>query len=287
MTVMFGAGSAADVTARYLADGMSKLLSVPVPVVNRTGGGGAIGYSHLKQQKPDGHSIIWNSNSISTTYHSGTLPFDYKEFDAVARVSVETPALAVRTDAPWKTLQELLQYAKENPSKVRVGNSGTGSHTHFSAAALFTLGGAKAIDVPFGEGQAMVNLLGGRIEAVVQMPAALVAQVKGGDLRVLAVMGPKRDPIFPDVPTAAELGLPLSFDLWRGIATPKGVPKPVIAKLEDAIKRTVESKAFKDAGVAIGFTPAFLPANEFHNLIANDDTRLAQVMADLGLKKSK
>jgi tripartite-type tricarboxylate transporter receptor subunit TctC len=287
MTVMFGAGSAADVTARYLADGMSKFLSVPVPVVNRTGGGGAIGYSHLKQQKPDGYSIIWNSNSISTTYHSGTLPFDYTEFDAIARVSVETTALAIRADAPWKTLPELLHFAKENPSKVRVGNSGTGSHTHYSAAALFTLGGAKAIDVPFGEGQAMVNLLGGRIEAVVQMPAALVAQVKSGDLRVLAVMGSKRDPIFPDVPTASELGFPLSFDLWRGIATPKGTPKPVIAKLEDAVKRTVESKAFKDAGVAVGFTPAFLPAHEFHKVIASDDTRLAQVMADLGLKKSR
>jgi tripartite-type tricarboxylate transporter receptor subunit TctC len=287
MTVMFGAGSAADVTARYLADGMSKILNVPVPVVNRTGGGGAIGYNHLKQQKPDGHSIIWNSNSISTTYHSGTLPFDYTEFDAIARVSVETPALAVRADAPWKTLAELIVFAKQNPSKVRVGNSGTGSHTHFSAAALFALGGAKAIDVPFGEGQAMVNLLGGRIEAVVQMPAALVAQVKSGDLRVLTVMGPKRDPIFPDVPTASELNFPLSFDLWRGIATPKETPKPVIAKLEDAIKRTVESKAFKDAGVAVGFTPAFLPANEFQKVIAGDDTRLAQVMADLGLKKSK
>ena len=90
MTVMFGAGSAADVTARYLADGMARLLGVPVPVVNRTGGGGAIGYSHVKKQKPDGYSIIWNSNSISSTYHSGTLPFDYTAFDAVARVSVET-----------------------------------------------------------------------------------------------------------------------------------------------------------------------------------------------------
>src|SRR5262252_9157697 len=104
MTVMFGAGSAADVTARQLADGMAKSLEVPVPVVNRTGGGGAIGYSHVQQQKPDGHSIIWNSNSISTNYHSGILSFDYKAFDAVARVSVETPVIAVRSDSPWKTL---------------------------------------------------------------------------------------------------------------------------------------------------------------------------------------
>src|SRR5215475_13086845 len=88
MTVMFGAGSAADVTARYLADGMARRLNVPVPVVNRTGGGGAIGYSYVQKQPPDGYSIIWNSNSISTTFHSGTLPFDYKAFEAVARVSV-------------------------------------------------------------------------------------------------------------------------------------------------------------------------------------------------------
>ena len=228
---MFGAGSAADVTARYLADGMAKTLGVPVPVVNRTGGGGAIGYSHVKQQKPDGHSIIWNSNSISTNYHSGILSFDYKAFDAVARVSVETPVIAVRADSPWKTLQEFIDYAKANPGKVRIGNSGTGSHTHFAASALFLTGGAKVIDVPFGEGQAIVNLLGSRIEGVVQLPAALVAHVKSGDVRVLAVLGSERDPVFPDVPTAKELGFPVALDMWRGIAVPKGTPKPVIAKL--------------------------------------------------------
>src|SRR5438874_8387834 len=119
MTVMFGAGSAADVTARYLADGMARRLNVPVPVVNRTGGGGAIGYSHVQKQRPDGYSIIWNSNSISTTYHSGTLPFDYKAFEAVARVSVETPVIVVRADSPWMTLKDLVEYAKANPGKVR------------------------------------------------------------------------------------------------------------------------------------------------------------------------
>src|SRR6266851_3459869 len=285
MTVMFGAGSAADVTARYLADGMAKLLGVPVPVMNRTGGGGAIGYSHVSRQKPDGHSIIWNSNSISSTYHSGTLPFDYTAFDAVARVSVETPAIAVRSDAPWKTLKELIDHAQANAGKVRIGNSGTGSHTHFSASALFATGGAKIIDVPFGEGQAVVNLLGSRIEGVVQLPAALVSHVKSGDLKVLAVLGSKRDPVFPDVPTANELGYAVTLDMWRGIAAPKGVPRPTIVKLQDAIKRTVESQPFKDAGTAIGFMPAYLSADDFSKEIANDDAKLAQLMTELGLKK--
>jgi tripartite-type tricarboxylate transporter receptor subunit TctC len=285
MTVMFGAGSAADVTARYLADGMAKVLNVPVPVVNRTGGGGAIGYSHVKQQKPDGHAIIWNSNSISSTYHSGILPFDYSAFDAVARVSIETPAIAVRSDAPWKTLKELLDYAKENPGKVRIGNSGAGSHTHFSASALFAVAGAKEVDVPFGEGQAVVNLLGSRIEGVVQLPAALVSHVKSGDLRVLAVLGSKRDPIFPEAPTANELGYNVTLDMWRGIAVPKGVPKSIIAKLQDSIRKTVDSQPFKDAGKAIGFMPAYLPADEFGKVIATDDAKLAQLMTDLGLEK--
>jgi tripartite-type tricarboxylate transporter receptor subunit TctC len=283
MTVLFGAGSAADVTARHLADGMAKLLGAPVPVVNRTGGGGAIGYTHVSKQKPDGHSIIWNSNSISSTYHSGVLSFDYTAFDAVARVSLETPAIAVRADAPWKSLPELIVHAQSNPGKVRIGNSGTGSHTHFSAATLFTSSGAKVIEVPFGEGQAVVNLLGSRIEGVVQLPAALVPHVKNGDLRVLAVLGSARDPVFPDVPTAAELGYEVSLDMWRGIAVPKGTPTPIIVSLQDAIEKTVHSQSFTDAGKALGFTPAYLPADGFGKLIASDDAKLAQLMVDLGL----
>jgi tripartite-type tricarboxylate transporter receptor subunit TctC len=285
MTVMFGAGSAADTTARELAKGMEKVLGVPVPIVNRTGGGGAIGYSYVQQQKPDGYSIIWNSNSVSTNYHAGIMAFDYKAFDAVARVSVETPAIAVRADAPWKNLKELVSFAKANPGKVRIGNSGTGSHTHFVASALFGSSDAKITNVPFTEGQAVVNLLGSRIEGVVQLPAALVPHVKSGDLRVLAVLGDKRDPVFPDVPTAKELGFSVSLDMWRGIAVPTGTPKPIIAKLQDAIKASVESQSFKDAGKTIGFVPAYLPAQDFAKLIATDDTRLAQLMDDLGLKK--
>src|SRR5688500_1129586 len=95
MTVLFGAGSAADTTARELAKGMESRLSAPVPVVNRPGGGGAQGYTHVSQQKPDGFAIIWNSNSISTNFHSGTLSFNYEAFKPVARVSIELPAIAV------------------------------------------------------------------------------------------------------------------------------------------------------------------------------------------------
>ncbi len=99
MTVLFPAGSSADVTARLLAQGMTKQLGANVIVVNRPGAGGAIGYKYVASQKPDGYSLVWNSNSISTTYHSGQLAFDYHAFDPVARVLVESPVIAVRADA--------------------------------------------------------------------------------------------------------------------------------------------------------------------------------------------
>ena len=286
MTVMFGAGSASDVTARQLADGMAKVLGVPVRVVNRTGGGGALGYVHVSQQKPDGHAIVWNSNSISTTFHAGTLAFDYKAFESVAQVTVENPALAVRATSPWKTLKELVDHARANPEKVRVGNSGTGSHTHIASVALFAAGSAKVVPVPFGTGQAVVNLLGDRIEVAVQFPQAVIPHVRNGDLRVLAVLGSKRDPSFPDVPTAREQGYTVALDLWRGIAVPKGTPRPVIAILQDAVQKTVESPEFQAAGKNIGFTPAYLPAEAFDKVIAEDDKRLADIMKEIGLKKN-
>jgi tripartite-type tricarboxylate transporter receptor subunit TctC len=285
MTVMFGAGSASDITARHLAEGMAKNLGAPVPVVNRTGGGGALGYTHVSQQKPDGYTIVWNSNSISTTYHSGTLSFDYKAFDPVARVTVENPVLAVKANSPWKTLKELVDHAKANPEKVRVGNSGTGSHTHIASVALFNAADSKITPVPFGAGQAVTNLLGDRIEAIVQFPQAVVPHIKSGDLRALAWLGSERDPILPDVKSAQEQGYKVSLDMWRGIAVPKGTPKPIIARLQDAIKKTVESKEFGDAGKNLGFTPAYLSADAFGKVIASDDQRLAEVMAQIGMKK--
>src|SRR2546426_1962975 len=115
ITVLFPAGSSADVTARLLADGMSKQLGAKVIVFNRPGAGGAIGYKYVAAQKPDGYSVVWNSNSVSTTYHSGMMPLDYRAFDAVARVLVESPVIAVHGEAKWKTLIQLGGDAKSRP----------------------------------------------------------------------------------------------------------------------------------------------------------------------------
>ena len=207
MTVNFPAGSSADVTARLLAEGMTKHLGANVIVVNRPGAGGAIGYRYVAAQKPDGYSLIWNSNSISTTYHSGQLAFDYQAFDPVARVLVESPVVAVRGDARWKTLPDLVADAKARPGAITVGNSGIGSHTHISSVALFQAAGAKVVDVPYAAAQTVPNLLGGHVDVLVQLPGALAAQVKSGNVRLIAAIMSSRDPALPDVPTAKEQGI--------------------------------------------------------------------------------
>jgi tripartite-type tricarboxylate transporter receptor subunit TctC len=285
ITVLFPAGSSADVTARLLADGMSRFLGQRVLVVNRPGAGGAIGYKYVAAQKPDGYSMVWNSNSISTTFHSGQLNFDYRAFDAVARVLSESVVVAVRTDSPWRTLHELIAEARAKPKVVTVGHSGVGSHTHLSAAALFRAAGAEVNEVPFAAAQVVPSVLGGHVNSVVQFPAALAAPMKQGQLRLLVALTQNRDPAWPDVPTARELGLDVALDAWRGIAVPRGTPPSVIGALESAIRRTAESAEFTSAAQNVGVRPAFLPADVFSSLIAREDAELSRLMQMIGLKK--
>jgi len=286
MTVLFPAGTSADVTARVLADGMGRQLLTNVLVVNRPGAGGAIGYKYAAAQAADGYHMVWNSNSISTAFHSGMMSIDYRAFDPVARVLVETPLLVVKADAPWKDLRDFVAYAKTNPATVTVGNSGAGSHTHFSAVMLFKAAGVNVIDVPFGAAQVVPSLLGNHVNSVMQLPGAMATHVKSGSLRVLAALSAKRDPAFPDVATASEQGVNVAADAWRGIAVPKGTPRPVIAKLEDAIRKTVASAEFIKASESLSVAPAFLAADDFGRLMAKEDAELAQIMQSLGLKKT-
>jgi tripartite-type tricarboxylate transporter receptor subunit TctC len=285
ITCLFPAGSSADVTARILADGMSKHLGQRVLVVNRPGAGGAIGYKYVASQKPDGYALVWNSNSISTTHHSGQLPFDYRSFDAVARVLSESVVLAVKSDARWKSLADLVAEAKGKPKAISVGHSGIGSHTHISLAALFNAAGVQVNEVPFGAAQVVPSLLGAHVDAVVQFPGALAAPMKQGQARLLVSLTQNRDPAWPEVPTARELGFDAALDAWRGIAVPAGTPTPVIALLEGSIRKTVESDEFRKASEKLGVRPAFLPAAEFSDLIAKEDASLSRLMQLIGLKK--
>jgi len=285
ITVLFPAGSSADVTARMLADGMSRNLGQRVLVVNRPGAGGAIGYKYVASQKPDGYSLVWNSNSISTTYHSGQLGFNYSAFDAVARVLSESVVVAVRSDAPWRTLNDLLQEAKAKPKAVSIGHSGVGSHTHISLAALVSAAGVEMNEVPFAAAQVVPSLVGGHVSAVVQFPGALAAPLKQNQIRLLASLTQNRDPAWPEVPTARELGVNVTLDAWRGIAAPRGTPPQVVRQLESAIRITASSSEFVSQSEKLNVRPAFLPAEEFSALVAKEDAELSRLMQQIGLKK--
>lgn len=286
ITVLFPAGSSADITARLLAQGMAKNLKANVITVNRPGAAGAIGYKYVVGQKPDGYSLVWNSNSISTAYHSGQMSFDYHAFDPVARVLVEPPLLVVRADGKWKTLKDLIADAKRYPGKMTVANSGTGSHTHIAAVALFRAAGVDVIHVPYGATQVVPNVLGGYVDTMMQLPGAVAGHIQAGKLRVLAILTAKRDPTMPDVPTAKEQGYDVAMEAWRGIAVPKGTPKPVIAMLEAAIRKTAESPEFIASSEKLYVHPAFMPAAEFGAQIAKEDVEMANILKLVGLKKS-
>jgi len=283
--VLFPAGTSADVTARVLAEGMGRQLGTQIVVVNRPGGGGAVGFKYAVQQAPDGHHLVWSSNAISTTFHTGMLPFDYKSFVPVARVQIETPLLFVRGEAPWKSLREILQQAKAKPGTLTIGNSGFGSHTHLSSVWLFKAGGYQVVDVPFGAAQVVPSLLGGHVDAVVQLPGALAGSLKAGTVRALVAMSGARDPFFPQVPTAREQGMDISAELWRGVTAPKGTPPHIVARLEDAIRKTVVCLDDAPTTEKLLVAPAFLPAPEFGKVIAREDAEIARTVKALGIRQ--
>lgn len=285
LTVLFGAGSAADLLARRLAELAGRDLGQPVPVVNRTGAGGALGYAHVKGQSPDGYAVVWNSNSVSTAYHAGNMKFDYTAFAGVAALTSEPVSLAVKVDAPWKDIRDLLAHAKAHPGQVRLGNSGRGSFTHLMAVALENRTGVKLTHVPFGRELAVTTVLGEKIEASVQLPAEIMTQVTGRQVRVLAITGDKRLASLPDVPTLKESGVDLTMSLWRGIAVPKGTPEAVIARLEHAFTRAAQSAEFREFAARMGAVVEVRSARDFDAFIARDDRDIAALMEQIGLKK--
>ena len=134
--IPFGAGGGADIEGRILAKGMSKVLGVPVVPINKVGGGGAVTYTYVKNAKPDGYTIAWNSTSVLTSTNIGNVSFTHNALDHVGRVEFQPMPFVVRADSKWKTFQEFVADCKKNPDKYKVANSSTGSATHLAAIAM-------------------------------------------------------------------------------------------------------------------------------------------------------
>lgn len=285
--ILFGAGGSADVSGRALAKATEPHLRQPIVPLNKPGAGGAIGYAYGRSAKPDGYTLVWMSGSLITVTNLGNLDGDWGQFDHVARIAIDTVGIAVRTDAPWKTFQEFIAEARKNPGKIKVSNSGAGSFTHLGAVAFEIATGAKFTHAPLGVERRVPSLLSGEVEATSVHPSEMISQLKAGQVRFLAITSAKRDPAYPDVPTLKELGYDMVLDQFRGISVPKGTPKEIIKKLEEAFRRGSEDPGFQKLARESGFTVSFLVQEEFVKYLAEQNEVVKKVLAQARLQKKK
>ncbi|MDO8252418.1 MAG: tripartite tricarboxylate transporter substrate binding protein [Rhodoferax sp.] len=235
IVVPFGAGGVADLTARTVAQKLSESLGTPVVIDNKPGAGGVVAGDTVARAEPDGHTLLLMSNA--TAVSAGlfkSLPFDpVRDFAPVSTLGYFDIAVIVPADSKFKTLAELLTFAKANPGKLNLGSINIGSTQNLAAELFKTSSGADVQIVPFNGTPAVITALrGGQIDAAVEILGPVLPQIKANALRALAVTGDKRAAVLPDVPTAIEGGLPTFVAAsWNALAAPAKTPKDVIARL--------------------------------------------------------
>jgi tripartite-type tricarboxylate transporter receptor subunit TctC len=264
VTILAGypAGGLVDVVTRLVAEGMKPKFPNGVVVVNRPGAAGAVAVAEMARSKPDGLTIVLTPAS-ALVIAAQMQDLAYKtpdDYDPFINVVSYYPMIAVRSESPYQTAHDMITDAKAKPGQLRVGSPGEGTSSHLSLEELMRVTGTKMIHVPFqGWGQSSPALLGGHIEAVVAQPGELKGQVEGKRMRVLINFTPQRHKVFPDVPTARELGWDVSNGVWYLMAAPKGTPAPTLRYLHDAAKAAIEDPKFAEnmagRGVDVDYRP--------------------------------
>lgn len=249
IVVPFGAGGVADLTARTVAQKLGESLGQPVVIENKPGAGGVVAGDTVAKAEPDGHTLLLMSNG--TAVSAGlfkSLPFDtVRDFAPVSTLGFFDIAIVTPADSKFKTLGELLAFAKANPGKLNVGTINIGSTQNLTAELFKTSAGADMQIVPFNGTPAVITALrGGQIDAAVEILGPVLPQIKANALRALAVTGEKRAAVLPDVLTAKESGLPTFVaSSWNALAAPAKTPKDVIARLNREIAAAVNSPDVK------------------------------------------
>lgn len=262
MLAGYPAGGLVDVVARLVAEGMKPRFPNGLVVVNRPGAAGSVAVAEMARSRPDGATIVLTPHS-ALVIAAQMQDLAYKtpdDYDPFINLVSYYPMIAVRSESPYRDLQDLLNDAKANPGKLRVGSPGEGTSSHLNLEELMRVTGTKMIHVPFqGWGQSSPAVLGGHIEAVVAQPGELKGQVEGKRMRVLVNFTPQRHKVFPDVPTARELGWDVSNGVWYMLMAPKGTPAPVLRYLHDAAKAAIEDPKFAEnmagRGVDVDYRP--------------------------------
>ncbi|MDO9074855.1 MAG: tripartite tricarboxylate transporter substrate binding protein [Rubrivivax sp.] len=284
LVVNFPPGGASDQFARALAPLLQEALGQPVIVENRAGSGGTLGGAAVARAAPDGHTLLMSSGGmLSVTPHLySKLPFDpLKDLVPVAAVARVTVFLVVPADSPNRDWPAFLADLRAHPGQRSFGSPGNGSAPHLAAELMKSLTGTQAVHVPYrGAAPALNDLLGGQVDFLFD-PGTALPHIRSGRLRVLAVGSPRRSPLFPDVPTLAERGLPgFDADTVFGLYAPTGTPPAVVQRLEETVARIVATPALRERIAAMGGEPALMSAAEFGARMAADGRRFGSLIRE-------
>jgi len=282
-------GDAADIACRAMAEELSKLLKVPVIVVNKPGAGGTLGTDSAVKAKKDGYTILLTNNA-ALIYNRILTPESvaYDPFKDLTPLGLSTRfplVLFVRPDAPYKSFSEMVEFAKKNPGKVRVGTVGAGSVGHFTLEIINSLTGAGLTMVPFkGASPGVTALLGGHVEGGVLALGTLLSHLKSGATR--AILASNKIPEYPDIPTLAELGYRQNlFGVWLAFFGPAGLTADVTKTLIPAIEKVVKDAAIGAKLAGLGMIQDYVSPEKLLAEVREEHRTVEEVAKKAGLIK--
>lgn len=286
--VGYSAGGAVDAIARSVGQRLSIILGQPVIVENKPGGGSAIAVKALIASPPDGYTLMLAANALAVNPSLfQPAPYDLeRDLTPVASVGRVPVVFAAREGAAIKTLPELVAAAKAKPGGVTVATPGNGSTPHLGMELFQHTAGLSLRHVPYkGGAQAITDLLGGHVDLVAVNALEALPLARSGKLKVLTVMSAERAAVLPGVPTVAESGYPgFEASVWYGFIAPPGLPKPIQARLHEAVQKALESTEVRDQLAAAGGTALTGPTAQFDKLIKTEAARYGKLVREANIK---
>jgi tripartite-type tricarboxylate transporter receptor subunit TctC len=289
MIVPFPPGGQADLAARPVALALEKILGRSVTVDNRGGAGGLLGNAAAARAEPDGHTLTMTLSSMTFLPEAERLfdrkpSYEWDQFIPIARVLADPGVLCVRSDAPWKSVADLVADAKKRPGQITFSSSGNYGAAHVPFEMFQQAAGIKLLHVPFrGGGPALLAFIGKQVDITAQAPGPITPHIQSGAARLLASWGAKRSAEYPDVPTMIELGYKdVEYYIWAGLFAPKGTPDPIVNRLRDAMRQVMADPAVTSVFVKAASPPAYQDQPEFAKFVEADAKRLIPVVKKIG-----
>jgi tripartite-type tricarboxylate transporter receptor subunit TctC len=288
LIVGFAPGGAADILGRITAQGLSEAIGEQVVVDNRPGAGALIATEIAARATPDGYTLLFTSppHVINASLYRKAKYDPVKDFDPVIQVGATALILSVNAGSPFKSVGELVRYAKSNPGKLSYGSGGSGASGHLAMELFKSVTGTDIVHIPYkGTGPAITDLIGGQIQTTIASAAPTLPQIKAGKLRALAVTSNKRSVALPDVPTIAESGFPAyEVTQWFGILGPAGMPKAVIQRINAAMNEALGKKAVRERYLASSTEPVGGSPEVLRAVIAQEVPKWSKLVRSLDLK---